>query len=217
MGYAETQKGFSLYEPVSRKVKISRYVIFHEHEQDLSSSTTRSTDFSDFDCVYDGLAPSGGDGVSANEPTHLERFTGTTSPIPCFDQLPSTLLVAHPNSSTHVNPEQPIDNNPPPGETMENSHHHDEIDPDSDPFYGFTPVRRSQRIAIKRNVSLRIPTSSATTTLVRSWKSKNRSHMLKPWKVPNRMNGNKPWPRKLSRSQNMEPGYSKIFHQEGGQ
>jgi hypothetical protein len=33
---------------------------------------------------------------------------------------------------------------------MEDSHHHDEIDSDSDHFYGFTPVRRSQRTEKKR-------------------------------------------------------------------
>lgn len=45
------------------KINILRYVIFHEYEQDLSSSIARSTDFSDFNC---DLVPSGGDGVSVN-------------------------------------------------------------------------------------------------------------------------------------------------------
>jgi hypothetical protein len=145
VGYAETQEGFRLYEPISRKVKISRDVIFHEHEKCLSNNTARSTNSSDFDCADDSLSSSG-DKVSANEPTHLEHSTGTTPYLPCSVQLPSKLIVANPNSSTHVTPDQqPLDNNPPSDETMEDSHHHDEIDSDSDPFYGFTPVRRSQR------------------------------------------------------------------------
>lgn len=63
-GYAEIKKkNFRLSDPVSGKINILRYVIFHEYEQDLSSSKARSTDFSDFNC---DSVPSGGDGVSVN-------------------------------------------------------------------------------------------------------------------------------------------------------
>jgi hypothetical protein len=47
VGYAETQKRFRLYEPVSRKVKISRDLIFHKHVQYLSNNTARSRNIID--------------------------------------------------------------------------------------------------------------------------------------------------------------------------
>jgi hypothetical protein len=71
-----------LSDPVSGKINILRYVIFHVYEQVLSSSIARSTDFSDFNC---DSVPSGGDGVSVNELSYVERPTGTTSPITYSD------------------------------------------------------------------------------------------------------------------------------------
>lgn len=68
---SETPKEFRPYDPVSRKVKISRDVIFHEREQDLSSSTARSTNFSDFDCTDDDSVPSLGDAVIGKESPYL--------------------------------------------------------------------------------------------------------------------------------------------------
>jgi hypothetical protein len=61
-----------LSDPVSGKINISRDVIFHEYEKDLSSSIARSTDFSDFNCANDASVPSGGDGVSVNELSYVE-------------------------------------------------------------------------------------------------------------------------------------------------
>jgi hypothetical protein len=73
-GYAEIKKKkfVRLSDPVSGKINISRDVIFHEYEQDLSSSIARSTDFSDFNCANDASVPSGGDGVSVNELSYVE-------------------------------------------------------------------------------------------------------------------------------------------------
>lgn len=79
------KKKFRLSDPVSGKINISRDVIFHEYEQDLSSSIARSTDFSDFNCANDDSVPSGGDGVSVNELSYVERPTETTSPITYSD------------------------------------------------------------------------------------------------------------------------------------